>query len=71
MELTNKLTSMNNGCKVIYKSVDIGDHEAVDAAVSESITELGEIDILVNNVGLFLSIGCSDRQLCPSPAIHD
>lgn len=35
---------------MIYKAVDIQDYAAVEDAVKSSVQELGQIDILVNNV---------------------
>lgn len=37
--------------KVIYRAVDVGDDEAIDKAVSSVVSEGGNIDILINNVG--------------------
>jgi NADP-dependent 3-hydroxy acid dehydrogenase YdfG len=36
--------------KITYRAVDVGNYEEVDAAVSSSIKEMGDIDILINNV---------------------
>lgn len=35
---------------MIYKAVDIQDYTAVENAVKSSVQELGQVDILVNNV---------------------
>ena len=48
--LTKELRSSNN-IDVIYKTLDVGDHKAVDEAVASVVKELGEIDVLINNVG--------------------
>ena len=36
--------------KIIYRIADVGDYEAIDAAVASAVEELGRIDILMNNV---------------------
>lgn len=36
--------------KIIYKVADVGDYDAVDAAVASAVEELGRIDVLINNV---------------------
>ena len=36
--------------KIIYRIADVGDYEAIDAAVTSAVEELGRIDILMNNV---------------------
>lgn len=33
-------------------AVDVQDHKAVDKAVQQAISDLGQIDILINNVNL-------------------
>jgi NAD(P)-dependent dehydrogenase (short-subunit alcohol dehydrogenase family) len=48
--LQKKLQASNTGSKIIYKVADVGDYEAVDAAVASAVEELGRIDILINNV---------------------
>lgn len=53
--LQEKLQASNAGSKIIYKVADVGDYDAVDAAVASAVEELGKIDILINNVGLLLS----------------
>jgi NAD(P)-dependent dehydrogenase (short-subunit alcohol dehydrogenase family) len=50
--LQEKLQASNAGSKIIYKVADVGDYEAVDAAVASAVEELGRIDILINNVRL-------------------
>jgi NAD(P)-dependent dehydrogenase (short-subunit alcohol dehydrogenase family) len=50
--LQEKLQASNAGSKIIYKVADVGDYEAVDAAVASAVEELGKIDILINNVWL-------------------
>lgn len=42
--------SSNASSKIIYRTADVGDYEAVDAAVASAVEELGRIDILINNV---------------------
>lgn len=49
--------SVKSDVKITYRAVDVGNYEEVDAAVSSSIKEIGEIDILINNVS--------------NPAIHN
>jgi 3-hydroxy acid dehydrogenase/malonic semialdehyde reductase len=36
--------------KIIYRTADVGDYEAIDAAVASAVEELGKIDVLINNV---------------------
>lgn len=48
--LQEKLQASNAGSKIIYKVADVGDYDAVDAAVASAVEELGRIDILINNV---------------------
>lgn len=36
--------------KIIYRTVDVGDFESVEAGVSSAVKEMGDIDILINNV---------------------
>jgi NAD(P)-dependent dehydrogenase (short-subunit alcohol dehydrogenase family) len=43
-------SSKNASSKIIYRTADVGDYEAVDAAVASAVEELGRIDILINNV---------------------
>lgn len=40
--------------RIIYRIVDVGDFESVEASVSSSVKEMGDIDILINNVCIFL-----------------
>ncbi|KAJ5102199.1 Short-chain dehydrogenase/reductase SDR [Penicillium alfredii] len=53
-KLTTELSAQHPQIKVIYRAVDVGNYEAVDAAVETSVRELGSIDILINNAGLAL-----------------
>lgn len=39
--------------KVIYRATDIADYDAVSDAIQSSVDELGDIDILINNVSLY------------------
>ena len=48
--MQQKLQALNAGSKIIYKVADVGDYDAVDAAVASAVEELGRIDILINNV---------------------
>ncbi|GAB7325887.1 hypothetical protein MBLNU13_g09952t2 [Cladosporium sp. NU13] len=52
--LQQKLQTSDSGSKIIYKVADVGDYDAVDAAVASAVEELGRIDILINNAGLAL-----------------
>ncbi|KAL4820710.1 hypothetical protein BDW67DRAFT_153052 [Aspergillus spinulosporus] len=40
--------------KVIFKPIDLQIYESVEIAVNETVKELGDIDILINNAGLAL-----------------
>jgi NADP-dependent 3-hydroxy acid dehydrogenase YdfG len=42
--------SSNASSKIIYRTADVGDYEAIDAAVASAVEELGKIDVLINNV---------------------
>lgn len=48
-QLKDKL-AVKGDSKITYRAVDVGKYEDVDAAVSSSIQEMGDIDILINNV---------------------
>jgi NAD(P)-dependent dehydrogenase (short-subunit alcohol dehydrogenase family) len=50
------LQASNTGSKIVYKVADVGVYDAVDAAVASAVEELGRIDILINNVRLYLSV---------------
>ncbi|KAL2817538.1 hypothetical protein BJX63DRAFT_385360 [Aspergillus granulosus] len=52
--LAKKLSSSNSSNKIIWRAIDIGDEPAVDKAIASAISEIGEIDILINNAGLAL-----------------
>jgi 3-oxoacyl-[acyl-carrier protein] reductase len=40
-----------SGVKVVYATADVADRLAVEAAITKLTTELGSIDILINNAG--------------------
>lgn len=48
--MVEKLLKINK-VKITYRAVDVGGYDQVEAAVSSSIKEVGEIDILINNAG--------------------
>lgn len=48
-ELARKLESLHK-TEVIYKAVDVGDHERVDEAIASVVKEMGDIAVLINNV---------------------
>lgn len=48
-QLKDNLIAKRN-VKVTYRAVDVGNYEDVDAAVASSVEEMGQIDILINNV---------------------
>ncbi|RDW94096.1 SDR family oxidoreductase [Aspergillus mulundensis] len=48
--ITADLQGKNPRSKVLYKAIDLQSYEAVEKAVSETVKELGDIDILINNV---------------------
>lgn len=51
-ELAEKIRSQHSGSKVNYYPLDIGNHESVDKGVAQAVKDLGQIDILINNVCL-------------------
>ncbi|KAJ5348834.1 hypothetical protein MYU51_007105 [Penicillium brevicompactum] len=51
-KLADELNKEYPQIKAIYRAADVGNYEEVDAAVKSSISELGGIDILINNAGL-------------------
>ncbi|KAL1587872.1 hypothetical protein WHR41_03269 [Cladosporium halotolerans] len=53
--LQKKLQDAHPKSKIIYKAADVGDYQAVDAAVASAVEQLGKIDILINNAGLALN----------------
>jgi 3-hydroxy acid dehydrogenase/malonic semialdehyde reductase len=55
-ELTEKLAASRRNQKIIYIAVDVGDHEAVDKAVASAVEDVGQIDILINNVRLLIPL---------------
>jgi 3-hydroxy acid dehydrogenase / malonic semialdehyde reductase len=50
VKLAATLPYWNFSSKIIYRAADVGDYDAVDKAIQSSIDELGQIDILINNV---------------------
>jgi len=48
--LAEEIKSAHGGVQVTYRAVDVGNHEAVDKAVASVVKEMGEIDVLINNV---------------------
>ncbi|OAL54183.1 short chain dehydrogenase/ reductase-like protein [Pyrenochaeta sp. DS3sAY3a] len=50
--LSSELTSAHSGLKVLTKSVDVQNHEALSNAVRDVVQEVGYIDTLINNAGL-------------------
>ncbi len=38
-------------------SLDVSDRDAVDAAMAQTVSELGSLDILVNNAGVYIGYG--------------
>jgi 3-hydroxy acid dehydrogenase / malonic semialdehyde reductase len=48
--LTQTLSTSYPSSKFVYKALDIADFDAVDSAVASAVKEVGEIDILINNV---------------------
>jgi len=52
--MVEKLLVINN-VKIAHRAVDVGNYDQVEAAVSSSIEEVGEVDILISNVRLSLS----------------
>jgi 3-oxoacyl-[acyl-carrier protein] reductase len=43
----------NSNSRVLDAALDVRDRSAIDAAVAEALTELGAIDVLVNNAGVY------------------
>lgn len=48
--LQQKLQASNPSTKIIYRAADVGNYEAIDAAVAYAVEQFGKIDILINNV---------------------
>lgn len=48
--LQRKLQTSNSGSKITYRAADVGNYEAIDAAVAYAVEQFGKIDILINNV---------------------
>lgn len=42
----------SSGVKVVYAAADVADRAAVEAAIAKLTSELGSIDILINNAGV-------------------
>lgn len=53
VNMAEKLLVINK-VKIAHRAVDVGNYDQLEAAVSSSIKEVGEIDILINNVRLIL-----------------
>jgi 3-hydroxy acid dehydrogenase/malonic semialdehyde reductase len=51
---SDELKSAHEGLKVFTTAVDVQDHTALSTAVSNIVTQVGHIDILINNAGLAL-----------------
>lgn len=49
MELKEKILATAD-VEIAYRAVDVGNYADVDAAVASSIEEIGQVDILINNV---------------------
>ena len=47
----------------ISMALDVSDREAVEAALNETVSQLGSLDILVNNAGLYLGCGGPVEQI--------
>lgn len=62
VKMVEKLLAINK-VKIAYRAVDVGNYDQVEAAVSSSIKEVGEIDILINNAGLALGAPATFHQL--------
>lgn len=39
---------------MIYRVVDVGDYVVVEIVVIEGVEEIGNVDIFINNVGLYV-----------------
>lgn len=50
--LSSELTSAHSGLKVLTKSVDVQNHQALSNAIGDVVQEVGYIDTLINNAGL-------------------
>lgn len=48
--VAKSVSSANPNVKVIYRTADIGVFDVVDKAIGSAIEEIGDIDILINNV---------------------
>ncbi|KUL89075.1 hypothetical protein ZTR_06139 [Talaromyces verruculosus] len=61
--LAKTLKARNSKCSVIFRSVDVQNFDAVEAAVKSCRAEMGEIDYLINNAGLALGAPASFPEL--------
>ncbi|KAL6708812.1 hypothetical protein ACN47E_002219 [Coniothyrium glycines] len=52
--VADELKSAYQGLKVFTTTVDVQDHAALSSAVSNIVSQVGHIDVLVNNAGLAL-----------------
>jgi NAD(P)-dependent dehydrogenase (short-subunit alcohol dehydrogenase family) len=54
---TTRLTAQAADSKVVAVTADLADVTAVERVVPEVVRQLGRLDILVNNVGIFTPVG--------------
>ncbi|CEN59614.1 predicted protein [Aspergillus calidoustus] len=52
--ITIDLQKKHPEARVVFKAIDLQSYEAIESAVKEVVSELGAIDILINNAGLAL-----------------
>ncbi|KAL5000465.1 hypothetical protein BDV10DRAFT_162086 [Aspergillus recurvatus] len=64
--ITADLQKQYQSSKVIFKAIDLQSYEPVEKAVNETVRELGDIDILINNAGLALGAPAAfpDLKVC-------
>ena len=44
-----------SGCHAVYKHLDVSDEAQWQGVVSEAAAELGRLDVLVNNAGIYIT----------------
>ncbi|EKG12663.1 Short-chain dehydrogenase/reductase SDR [Macrophomina phaseolina MS6] len=66
-DLSQSISTRAPACRVLTHTVDITDHAQLDAAIRHAVSELGPIDVLINNAGLALGAPNAFHDL----SLHD